>query len=324
MADTAVAVKQPSQKAVAVKNFQAVMNNSYYQTLLENTMKENKGAFTTSLMELFTSDPQLMQCDPNALMSEAVKAAGLRLPINKQLGQAYIIVFKNKDKETGQLVPTPTLVIGTKGYVNLALRTNKYININKGTVYEGEFKGYNKITGALDISGEKTSDVPVGYFAYIKLKSGFEKIYYMTLDGVCKFAKKYAPTVKYADITWQGLKELAIKQSVNDSGGGQGWYGGFQDMAEKTVLRQLLSKWGELSVDAEKIINSDENPTALQQRDAEFAEAKEVLVVDSETGEINPPQPTNKTEAANLPPSPENTVNASADNTAKPSDNPFK
>lgn len=155
MAETAVAKAQPSQKAVAVKNFQAVMNNSYYQTLLQNTMKENKGAFTTSLMELFTSDPQLIQCDPNALMSEAVKAAGLRLPINKQLGQAYIVVFNNKDKKTGQIIPTPTLIIGTKGYINLALRTNKYANINKGTVYEGELQGFDKVTGALDISGER-------------------------------------------------------------------------------------------------------------------------------------------------------------------------
>jgi len=316
MADTAVAVKQPSQKALAVKNFQAVMNNSYYQTLLENTMKENKGAFTTSLMELFTSDPQLMQCDPNALMSEAVKAAGLRLPINKQLGQAYIIVFKNKDKATGQLVPTPTLVIGTRGYVNLALRTNKYTNINKGTIYEGEFKGFDKITGALDVSGTKTSDVPVGYFAYFKETSGFEKIMYMSLDDVCKFAKTFSPTVKFNNkITWQGLKEVAIKQSVNGEGGGLGWYAGFQDMAEKTVLRQLLTKWGELSVDAEQIINADEKPTALQQRDAEFAEAKEVLIVDAETGEIK--QPSAKSEVAAQKPTPENQVNVDA------SSNPF-
>lgn len=289
MAETAVATKQPSQKALAVKNFQAVMNNSYYQSLLQNTMKENKGAFTTSLMELFTSDPQLMQCDPNALMSEAVKAAGLRLPINKQLGQAYIVVFKNKDKATGQLVPTPTLIIGTKGYINLALRTNKYININKGTVYEGEFQGFDKVTGSLDISGEKLSDVPVGYFAYFKQKSGFEKIMYMTIDDVCKFAKTYAPTVKFSKITWQELKELAIKQSVEGEGGGLGWFAGFQDMAEKTVLRQLLSSWGELSVDAEQVINADERPTAIQQRDEEFAEDKKVIVVDAETGEIKEP-----------------------------------
>lgn len=289
MAETAVATKQPSQKALAVKNFQAVMNNSYYQSLLQNTLKDNKGAFTTSLMELFTSDPQLMQCNPNALMGEAVKAAGLRLPINKQLGQAYIVVFKNKDKATGQLVPTPTLIIGTKGYINLALRTNKYININKGTVYEGEFQGFDKVTGSLDISGEKLSDVPVGYFAYFKQKSGFEKIMYMTIDEICKFAKTYAPTVKFSKITWQELKELAIKQSVEGEGGGLGWFAGFQDMAEKTVLRQLLSSWGELSVDAAQVINADERPSAIQQRDEEFGEDKKVIVVDAETGEVKEP-----------------------------------
>lgn len=309
MAETAVATKQPSQKALAVKNFQAVMNNSYYQSLLHNIMKENKGAFTTSLMELFTSDPQLMQCDPNALMGEAVKAAGLRLPINKQLGQAYIVVFNNKDKETGKIIPTPTLIIGTKGYINLALRTNKYININKGTVYEGEFMGFDKVTGSLDISGEKISDVPVGYFAYFKQKSGFEKIMYMTIDDVCKFAKTYAPTVKFSKITWQELKELAIKQSVEDKGGGLGWYAGFQDMAEKTVLRQLLSSWGELSVDAEQVINADERPSAIQQRDEEFNEDKKVIVVDAETGEVKEPANTEGTlsataSAASMPAAP--------------------
>ena len=297
MAETAVA-KQPSQKALAVKNFQAVMNNSYYQTLLQNTLKDNKGAFTTSLMELFTSDPQLMQCDPNALMGEAVKAAGLRLPINKQLGQAYIVVFKNKDKATGQLVPTPTLIIGTKGYINLALRTDKYKNINKGTVYEGEFQGFDKVTGSLDISGEKISDVPVGYFAYFKQKSGFEKIMYMTIDDVCKFAKTYAPTVKFSKITWQELKELAIKQSVEGKGGGLGGRGVIKKKVEKTVLRQLLSSWGELSVDAEQVINADERPSAIQQRDEEFAAAKEVIVVDAETGEVKEPAGANTQAAA--------------------------
>lgn len=285
MAETAVA-KQPSQKALAVKNFQAVMNNSYYQTLLEDTLRENKGAFTTSLMEMFTSDPQLLQCDPNALMCEAVKAAGLRLPINKQLKQAYITVFKNKDKATGQSILTPTLIVGVKGYVELALRTNKYKNINKGTVYEGEFRGLDKITGAIDISGEKISDVPVGYFAYFKMKSGFEKVYYMTIDAVCKFAKTYAPTVKYSKITWQELKDMAIKQSVDGEIGGFGWFSGFKDMAEKTALRQLLDKWGELTPDVQQIFNVDEHPTAIQQRDDEFNEDKKVIVVDAETGEI--------------------------------------
>lgn len=285
--NTQVATKQQSAKAVAVSNFQKTLNNSYYQTLLQNTLKENKGTFTTSLMELFTSDPSLMQCDANALMSEAIKAASLRLPINKQLGQAYILVFKNKDKATGNVVSTPTLVIGTKGYINLAIRTNKYETINCGTIYEGELRNQNKITGEIDVSGEKTSAVPVGYFAYFRMKTGYWKMFFMSIDEVCKFAKKYSPTVKYNNkITWQGLKELAVKQSVEDSGDGLGWYAGFRGMAEKTVLRQLLTKWGELSVDQAALLDADEKITVTQLRDEEFGEAKEIIKVDADTGEI--------------------------------------
>lgn len=283
MAETAVA-KQPSQKALAVKNFQAVMNNSYYQTLLQNTLKENKGTFTTSLMELATSDEKLLQCNPNALMAEALKAASLHLPLNKQLGQCYILPFKNHG------VMTPTLVVGTKGYLQLAMRTGKYETINSDVVYEGELKGYDKVTGNLDLSGIRTSNVPIGYFAYMKMKNGFSKLLYMSLDEVCLYAKQYSPTVKFSEkATPASLKELALKQAASGVSDGVGWYSNFESMALKTVLRRLLSKWGELSIENNDILNIDEAPSAEQQRDEEFAEAKEVIVVDPETGE--PKQP---------------------------------
>lgn len=283
MAETAVA-KQPSQKALAVKNFQAVMNNSYYQTLLQNTLKENKGTFTTSLMELATSDEKLLQCNPNALMAEALKAASLHLPLNKQLGQCYILPFKNHG------VMTPTLVVGTKGYLQLAMRTGKYETINSDVVYEGELKGYDKVTGNLDLSGVRTSNVPIGYFAYMKMKNGFSKLLYMSLDEVCLYAKQYSPTVKFSEkATPASLKELALKQAASGVSDGVGWYSNFESMALKTVLRRLLSKWGELSIENNDILNIDEAPSAEQQRDEEFAEAKEVIVVDPETGE--PKQP---------------------------------
>ncbi len=286
MAETAVA-KQPSQKALAVKNFQAVMNNSYYQTLLQNTLKENKGTFTTSLMELATSDEKLLQCNPNALMAEALKAASLHLPLNKQLGQCYILPFKNHG------VMTPTLVVGTKGYLQLAMRTGKYETINSDVVYEGELKGYDKVTGNLDLSGVRTSNVPIGYFAYMKMKNGFSKLLYMSLDEVCLYAKQYSPTVKFSDkVTPTTLKELALKQAASGVSDGVGWYSNFESMALKTVLRRLLSKWGELSIENNDILNIDEAPSAEQQRDEEFAEAKEVFEVDAETGEIK--QPTNE------------------------------
>lgn len=283
MAETAVA-KQPSQKALAVKNFQAVMNNSYYQTLLQNTLKENKGTFTTSLMELATSDEKLLQCNPNALMAEALKAASLHLPLNKQLGQCYILPFKNHG------VMTPTLVVGTKGYLQLAMRTGKYETINADVVYEGEFNHYDKVTGKLDLSGAQISNTPIGYFAYFKKKDGLTKLLYMTLDEVCRYAKQYSPTVKFSEnVDAEKLKEMALKQAANGNGEGVGWYSNFESMAIKTVLRRLLSKWGELSIESNDITNLDEAPSAIVQRDEEFAEAKKVIVVDAETGELKQP-----------------------------------
>lgn len=283
MAETAV-VKQPSQKAVAVKNFQAVMNNSYYQTLLQSSLKENKGAFCTSLMEIFSSDEKLLQCQPNDLMAEALKAASLRLPLNKQLGQAYLLPFKNKG------VMKPTLVIGTKGYLQLAMRTGKYETINADVVYDGEFNHYDKVTGKLDLSGAQISNTPIGYFAYFKKKDGLTKLLYMTLDEVCRYAKQYSPTVKFSEkATADSLKELALKQAASGVSDGVGWYSNFESMALKTVLRRLLSKWGELSIENNDILNIDEAPSAEQKRDEEFAEAKEVIEVDAETGEIKQP-----------------------------------
>lgn len=293
---TAVA-KQPSTKAMAVKSFQDVMNNNYYQSLLQNTLRENKGTFCTSLMELFSSDEKLMQCKPTDLMAEALKAASLHLPLNKQLGQCYILPFKNKG------IMTPTLVVGTRGYLQLAMRTGKYETINSDVVYESELTGYDKVTGRLDLSGVRSSNVPVGYFAYFRMKNGLSKLLYMTLDEVCIYAKQYSPTVKFSDkTTAESLKEFALKQAAEGSGDGVGWYSNFESMALKTVLRRLLSKWGELSIESNDIINLDEAPavSSSKERDVQFAEAKEVSAVDTATGEIvqpgdevSQPQPAN-------------------------------
>lgn len=285
---TTTPAKQPSAKAVAVTGFQKVLNNSYYQNLLQNTLKENKGTFATSLMELVTSDEKLLQCEPNLLMAEALKAASLHLPLNKQLGQCYILPFKNKD------VMTPTVVVGTRGYLNLALRTGKYETINTDVVYEGELAGYDKVTGRLDLSGERTSDTPVGYFAYFKMKTGYTKLLFMTLHDVCQYAKSYAPTLKFNDkITPESLQEMAINQAAKGSNNGVGWLANFESMALKTVLRRLLSKWGELSIESNTdILAIDEaEPTAVERRNEEFAEVKEVVTVDSVTGEVIKEEP---------------------------------
>lgn len=270
-----------TNKQLMVQTFNNTLNNNYYQSQLKATLKENAGVFATSLMELVTSDEKLLSCDAKLLMAEAMKAASLKLPLNKQLGQCYILPFKNKG------VMTPTLVIGTRGYLQLAMRTGKYETINADVVYEGEINGYDKVTGKLDLSGTRTSNVPVGYFAYMKRKDGFSKLLYMSLDDVCDYAKRYSPTVKYNDkMTVEKLKESAIFQSKNGNADGVGWYANFESMAIKTCLRQLISKWGELSIESANVISFDDSVSAEVKRDSEFAEAKEIKTVDAETGEI--------------------------------------
>ena len=278
MAETAVA-KQPSQKALAVKNFKAVLDNSYYQEQLKNVMKENAGTFAASLLELVTSDEKLLACDGRLLMAEAMKAASLHLPLNKQLGYAYIVPYCN----------TPTMIIGYKGLYQLAIRSGLYKNINADVVYEGEYQGYDKISGELHLDGVKSSNKIVGYFAFLELTNGFRKMMYMSLDDMCSYAKKYSATLRNCKMTNQQLAEMAQKQAESGPGNTVGWYGNFNDMATKTVLRRLLSKYGYLSIEMQTAMTVDDVPTAEEQRDSEFAEDKKVIVVDAETGEINQP-----------------------------------
>lgn len=277
--NTTVATKQPSAKAVAVGNFKNVLDNKYYQEQLKSVMKDNAGTFAASLLELVTSDEKLLACNPKLLMAEAMKAASLKLPLNKQLGYAYLVPYKD----------TPTMIIGYKGLYQLAIRSGLYKNINADIVYEGEYQGYDKISGELHLDGEKTSNKIIGYFAFLELTNGFRKMMYMSLGDMCQYARKYSATLRNCKMTNEQLADMAQKQSESGPGNSVGWYGNFNDMATKTVLRRLLSKYGYLSIEMQDAMSVDDIPTAEEQRDAEFAEAKEVVTVDAETGEIKQP-----------------------------------
>lgn len=274
---TAVA-KQPqaTAKQYAVAAFKKTAESSYYQQQLKNVLKENAGTFAASLMELVTGDEKLLACDSKLLMAEAMKAASLKLPLNKQLGYAYIVPYGK----------TPTMIIGYKGLYQLAIRSGLYKNINADVVYEGEYQGYDKITGELHLDGEKISDKPVGYFAYFELTNGFKKMMYMSVDDMASYCKKYSATMKSCKMSNEELAELAEKQAKQGPGNLVGWYGNFNDMATKTVLRRLLSKYGYLSIEMQNAMSVDEAETAEEHRDTEFAEAKEVINVDAQTGEV--------------------------------------
>ncbi len=195
------------------------------------------------------------------VVKEALKAAVLRLPINKALGQAFIIAYNNtvtlpdgsKCKQY-----EPTFQIGYKGLYQLAMRTGQYRIINADVVYEGELKKKSKLTGEIDLDGDRKSETVIGYFAYIELLNGYHKALYMSVEEIAIHAKRYSKAIKgNRDVTVQSLMELSKLPVVADSGS-LGWLGNFHGMAIKTVLRNLLSKYGYLSVELQQALDSDD------------------------------------------------------------------
>ena len=184
------ALTQAQQNIVTFKN---KVNGSYVQTQLQQVLKDNSGTFATSLMEVYTSDKQLQSCDQNLVIQEAIKAASLKLPLNKQLGYAYIVVFNNWDKERHCKVPTPTLVIGYKGYIQLAMRS-----INSGYLTKGQYAGRNLLTGEVLVNADAPeSDQIDGFFAFFELVNGFRKMLYVPVKKMADFALKNSPSFKY-------------------------------------------------------------------------------------------------------------------------------
>lgn len=243
----------------------SIMNAESVQQQFKNALGKNAGTFVASVIDLYNGDTGLQQCQPKQVVMEALKAAVLRLPINKALGYAYVIPFKNTKKVNGQWVKVyePVFQMGYKGYIQLAMRTGQYRTINADAVYEGELRKVNKLTGEIAFDGERTSDKVVGYFCYFELLNGFSKTLYMTVEQMANHAKRYSKgLVKYddagnkVDVTVDSLVALADLPMAPDSKT-VGWLGNFHGMAIKTVIRNLLSKYGYLSVEMQDAISND-------------------------------------------------------------------
>ncbi|UZQ86011.1 recombinase RecT [Thermoclostridium stercorarium] len=231
----------------------------------EAVLKENAGAFVASIIDLYNTDKTLQLCDPKNVVMEALKAASLKLPINKQLGFAWIVPYR--DGKTGQYIPT--FQLGYKGYIQLCMRTGAYRYINADIVYEGELVKYDKLTGEIEIDPSKRiSDKKIGYFAFIETLNGFRKTLYMSADEVTKHAERYS-------------KSYGRENSV--------WATDFDSMALKTVLRLLLSKYGIMSVEMQRAYIEDSSDIVQLADEAiegtgEVFEA-EVIEAEEQTGE---------------------------------------
>lgn len=253
-----------------VQRLKNALNAESVQEQFRNALQDSAPLFAASLIDVYGSDRDLQDCEPGAVIVEALKAATLRLPINKNLGFAYIVPYKSKGKAQ------PQMQIGYKGLIQLAMRTGEYRYLNADVVYKGELKSFDKLTGHMDLSGERTSDQVVGYFAYLELLNGFSKAVYWTKDQVLEHAKRFSK---------------AFNSDYSP------WKTDFDAMALKTVLRNLITKWGIMSVEMVQAVDRDIEADA-QREIAEYANS-EVLdiddgIVDAEFEEVPVPPNTKK------------------------------
>lgn len=245
-----------------------LLNNDAVKKRFEEVLGERAGQFMASITSLVTSSTNFTDVDPNTIIASAMISATLNLPINPNLGFAYLIPYAKKC----------TYQLGYKGFLQLALRTGQYKNINATEVYEGELASRNRLTGEIEIDeSKKTSDKVIGYAAFFKLINGFEKTLYMDIEAIKTHAKRFSKSYSNKDALWQ--KD-------------------FHSMAMKTVLKMLISKYGILSVEMQKAIVADQSvvdesgePTEYPDNnsseiDANYEEIKELTPEEWETPEI--------------------------------------
>lgn len=222
---------KPNKAKSPANMMRDIVNHTATKKLLQDSLKENADAFSASIIDLYNSDTYLQKCPPKQVFAECLKAVSLKLPISKQLGFAYVIPYGK----------TAQFQLGYKGMIQLCMRTGAYKFINADVVYEGEFKSSDKLTGEVDLSGERISDKVVGYFAYIETINGFKKALYWSKEKVTAHAQKFSKSYNSTNSVWKT---------------------NFDSMAIKTVLRNLLSKYGVMSVEMANAMQAEDEPAA--------------------------------------------------------------
>lgn len=237
--------------------FSAVINSDGYKKLINNTLRDPKRAnrFVANITSAVSSNPALQACDPVSIVSSALLGESLELSPSPVLAHFYMVPFKdNKNNRT-----VAQFQLGYKGYVQLAIRSGQYLDIDVIEIREGECKGRDKHSGKyifefVEDESVRESLPIIGYLAYFELLNGFKKQVYFSHEKMLDHADRYSKAFsrqKYEDLQSGKIPKGEMWKYSSP------WYSGFTGMALKTVLRQLLSKYGILSVEMQTAINSD-------------------------------------------------------------------
>lgn len=218
---------------LAQKELKTLTTRADIQEAFRKVLGDNASAFMASMLTAVNTNDRLKYCDPMSVINSAMLAASLDLPIEQNLGHAWMVPYKEKGVDKAQFQ------IGYKGLIQLALRSGQYKHINVDTVYNGEIVKTNRMTGTIEITGEAINEEAIGYYAYIETINGYSHTVYMTRDEMTAHAKRYSKSWGYDKSPW----------TTN-----------FDDMAKKTVIRRILTKYGILSVQMSRAMSVDETP----------------------------------------------------------------
>ena len=214
------------------------LSNDNTKKYLQSILGEKTGQFITSLTSLAGSSKALKNCDRNSLLSCALKATSMELPFDQNLGFAWCIPYKT----------IATFQVGVKGYIQLALRTGQYQSLNARDVRQGEFSGRDFVGDPIINwlpDEERANKEIIGFMAGLQLVNGFKKVIYWSVPEIEKHAEKYS----------QSYRKYKKTGNVDDAI----WASQFEKMAEKTVLKSLISRYGIMSTDIQKAVISDQS-----------------------------------------------------------------
>lgn len=221
--------------------FSMAINSTGYQKLINSTIKDEKrrNRFIAAITSAVATTPTLQECDPSTILSGALLGESLGLSPSPQLGQYYLVPFNNTKKGCKDA----QFQLGYKGYIQLALRSGYYKNLNVFSVKAGELKKWNPITEEIELDliedeAVRENTATIGYVATFEYLNGFRKTIYWSKDKMERHALRYS-------------KGYAAKKGYTF------WEKDFDAMAYKTMLRQLISKWGIMSIDLQNAFEQD-------------------------------------------------------------------
>lgn len=220
------------------KSFSQLLDSDAVKNRIKEVLASRSNQFITSALSLVNSDSKLQQCEPTSLFNACLVSASLNLPINNNLGFAYIIPYNDKVKGL-----VAQFQIGYKAFIQLAIRSGEFKFLNADDVREGELSEINSMTGELKLNRisdytERKKAKIIGYFAYFELLNGFNKVFFMSSEEINEHAKKYS----------QNFKKFGTGL----------WKDDLEGMSKKTVLKLLLSKYAPLSIEMQKAMIADQ------------------------------------------------------------------